>query len=444
MRKTMKICIRLAVILIVGASLAACSNLGKKSTSKSNQDATTTLRFWWWGNDDRNQATLKMIKNFEAENPTIKVKGEYVGFGSLEEKVTTMLAGGEQTTPDIIQLDRNQVARFSTDGKGFYDLNKIKSLDLSGYDKDFLKLGEFAGVQNGIPLGKNVVAVLFNKTAFEKNGVAIPKTWDDLKEAAKKFPEGSFPLAVPQPHLATGIYLQQKTGKTEFDDKGNMNYSKADYKEAIAWYMDMVKAGAFNSRKDYLENVGSEPASLANTTKFIKGEYAGVLEWTGGVMANEQSLKETGQELLVGDMLKNPDAKGTYSIAKATFLFSISQFEKNPEAAGEFLNDFLNGSKANEILGVSRGVPASKKAAEVLVDKDAIQGAVKEAYDYSQNVDVLNETIFFEDSAIQSILGDVLESIELKGMSVDEGADTLYNGIKGKLEHLKKTYNLDK
>lgn len=41
-----------------------------------------------------------------------------------------------------------------------------------------------------------------------------------------------------------------------------MNYSKEQYKEALQWYTEMVEAGAFNSRKDYLENVGTEPVSL--------------------------------------------------------------------------------------------------------------------------------------------------------------------------------------
>src|SRR5699024_3592733 len=119
----------------------------------------------------RHEATNTMIKNFEEKNPDIKVKGEYVGFGSLDEKITTMITGGESTTPDVIQMDRAQVARFSTDGTGFYDLNKIENIDLSTYDPEFLETGQFGGIQNGIPLGKNVVSVFLNKTTYDEYDV---------------------------------------------------------------------------------------------------------------------------------------------------------------------------------------------------------------------------------------------------------------------------------
>ncbi|MFY1067209.1 ABC transporter substrate-binding protein [Enterococcus sp. AD013-P3] len=440
MKKWKKIGITLLTALTMTGALTACGSAKKDSASS---DGDVTLRFWWWGNDDRHQATLNMIKNFEKENPDTKIKAEYVGFGSLEEKVTTMLTGGEATTPDIIQLDRAQVARFSPDGDGFYDLSKIKEIDLSTYDEEFLKTGQFNGVQNGIPLGKNVVSVLFNKTAFDKLGVEIPKTWDELKEAAAKFPDGSYPLVLPTPRFGTGIYLQQMTGETEFDEKGNMNYNKEDYKAALKWYMEMVDAGAFNSRKDYLENVGTEPVSLAQNAKFIKGEYAGVLEWTGGIAGNEQALKDADQELIVADMLKNDDAKGAFSIAKPTFLLAISKFEKNPEQAGKFVNDFINGKEANEILGVTRGVPASKDAAQTLIDADMIQGAVKQGYEYSQNVESLNETVFYEDATLQTILSDALENMELNGLSLDDATDYVYTKTQEQAEKLKSTYKLN-
>lgn len=443
MKKNKKVFKTLLVGTVLTALLGACGNTtdgSKESSTKSD----VTLRFWWWGNDDRHKATNNMIGNFEENNPGIKVTGEYVGFDSLEEKLTTMIAGGKSTTPDIIQMDRGQVARFSTDGKGFYDLEQIKEIDLSSYDPEFLETGKFAGIQNGIPLGKNVVSVILNKTAYDKVGADLPTSWDDLKEIAKKFPEGSYPLVLPTPRFGTGIYLQQMTGKTEFDDSGNMNYTKEEYKKALEWYMEMVDAGAFNTRKDYLENVGNDPKSLAQNAKFINGEYAGVLEWTGGVAGNEQALLETDQELVVlPDMLKNSDAKGSYSIAKPTFLLTVSKHAENTEAVGKFVNDFINGKEANELLGVTRGVPASSKASQVLIDADMIQGAVKEAFEYSNNVDVLNSTVFYEDATLQTILSDALENMQLKGQSLDDATDYVYTKTKEQVEKLKTTYKLN-
>lgn len=440
---------KLGIGLVTGlAALTLLTACGGDNSSGSNDSADSggdvNLRFWWWGNDDRHQATLSMIENFEENNPGVTIEAEYVGFGSLEEKVTTMLTGGASTTPDIIQMDRGQVARFSPNGDGFYDLSKIDGLDLSTYDSEFLETGQFNGVQNGVPLGKNVVTVLLNKTAFDEVGAEIPTSWDELKEAAALFPDGSYPLVVPTPRFATGIYLQQMTGETEFDDKGDMNYTQDQYKEALEWYMEMIDARAFCSRKDYLENVGTEPVSLAQNSKFISGDYAGVLEWTGGIAGNEQALTESGQELIVlDDMLKNSDAKGSYTISKPTFLMVISKHEENPEQAGAFLNDFINGEEANKILGVTRGVPASSAAAETLVEDGQIVGAVEQGYEYSQNVESLNETVFYEDSTLQTILSDAVENMELNDLSLDDAAEYVFTNTKQQADSLKTTYELN-
>ena len=124
-------------------------------------------------------------------------------------------------------------------------------------------------------------------------------------------------------------------------------------------------------------------------------------------------------------------------------MIAVSKFEKNTEEVGKFVNDFINGKKANEILGVTRGVPASKEAAQTLVDADMIQGAVKQGYEYSQNVESLNETVFYEDATLQTILSDALENMELKGLSLDDAADYVYTKTQEQAEKLKATYKLD-
>ena len=69
-------------------SLAACG--GSTSTAASATESTAastsaasaaegdiTLRFAWWGGDERANATLEVIKQFEAANPNIHIEAEY-------------------------------------------------------------------------------------------------------------------------------------------------------------------------------------------------------------------------------------------------------------------------------------------------------------------------------------------------------------------------------
>lgn len=189
------------------------------------------IRVSWWGNDDRHQLTLETIKKFEELNPDTKIKPEYSGFGSLVENFTTQFAGG--TEADVMIVLYNWIDQFSPNGDGFYDINELKDIiDLSQFDEEFLKFGESNGILQGIAQVENVLIIAMNKTILDKLGSEIPTTWDEYKEIAKKLPEGSFLLVSPTPKFAATLYLQQKTGKPEFDVNGNMNYSEEDYKEA--------------------------------------------------------------------------------------------------------------------------------------------------------------------------------------------------------------------
>ena len=72
----------------------------KDSTDTSGSEAT--LRFSWWGGDERHEATLAVIEQYQNENTGISIEGEYSGWDGYLEKLTTQLAAG--TAPDIIQI----------------------------------------------------------------------------------------------------------------------------------------------------------------------------------------------------------------------------------------------------------------------------------------------------------------------------------------------------
>ncbi|MBF6978546.1 carbohydrate ABC transporter substrate-binding protein [Aerococcaceae bacterium zg-BR22] len=420
----------------IGKMVAALSMCVSLSTSVT-ANAKDTVRFSWWGNDDRHQLTLSAIEKFKELNPDIDVKAEYSGFGSLLENFTTQFAGG--TEADLITVLYNWIGQFSPEGDGFYNLEELKDIiDLSQYDEEALKFGYSNGVLQGIPHGQNVLVIALNKTVFDKAGVEIPKTWDEYKEAASKLPKGSFALVAPTPKFAVTLYLQQKTGLTEFDEKGKLNYTEEDYKEAMAWYKDLVDSGVFVSRQSYLDNVGTEPVSVAQNAKFISGEYAGVLEWNGGLASNAATLEETGQELVIAPLPVIENAKFEGTMSKPTMLFSISKNTKSPEAAAKLLNFILNDPEGVKLMGVSRGIPLSKIAAETLEREGMISGVVKEGYEYGLEVPKLQQTSFYEDGTLLNIFQTQMEAYELGQLTLEEAAHEVFEQTKAQAEVLAK------
>ena len=77
------------------------ASAGGEITDKSSSDEDITLRFAWWGGDERNEATLKVIEQFEATHPNITIEAEYGGSDGYHDKLATQLASG--TAADIVQ-----------------------------------------------------------------------------------------------------------------------------------------------------------------------------------------------------------------------------------------------------------------------------------------------------------------------------------------------------
>lgn len=440
MKKWQKVALSAVTVLSVVTLAAGCS-AGKKNKATSDNKGSVQISFSWWGNDDRHKATQDMINGFEKEHKDIKVKGGPSGFGDLDQVFTTRYAGN--TFADVTTLLYNWVPQFGQNG-GFYDLSTIKSLDLSTYDKDFLKFGQVDGKQVAVPYGQNTLVMYVNKTAYERNGIDVAslKTWDDYAAAAKKLPEGSFMIASPTWRFPVTNWLQQKTGKAEFDEKGDLNWSEQDYLDGMTWYKEMADAHVFVSRKDYLENVGTEPVSLATNKKWLDGEYGGGIGWNAGITSDYESLKEVGDELVIVDYPIAKGGKKVNLLSKPSLLFGVKKNEKNPEQVGTFLNDFLNGEEANKTLGLSRGIPASSKAVDVLTKDGKLTGFMKDGFDYAQDAVKINETPFYEDGTLTTIYTTEIEAVELGKTDLKIAAKNVYTKTKDQAAKLAKDYKL--
>lgn len=432
----------LAFVSLLSVSILATGcNAGRKKTDTTAKDGTVEISFSWWGNDDRHKATQDMIKEFESEHPDISVKGEPSGFGDLDQAFTTRYAGN--TLADITTLLYNWVPQFGQND-GFYNLDSIDTLDLSTYDPDFLKFGQVEGKQVAVPYGENTLVMYLNKSEYERNGIDVStlKTWDDYVEAAKKLPEGSYCLVSPTWRFPVTIWLQQKTGKAEFDEKGNMNWTEQDYLDGMTWYKEMADARVFVSRQDYLENVGTEPVSLATNKKWLEGQYAGGIGWNAGITSDYESLKEIGDELIIVDY---PIAEGGTEVnlmSKPSLLFAVRKNVEHPEEVGTFLNEFLNGKEANKTLGLSRGIPASSAAVEALTEDGQLTGFMKEGYEYAQKAKKINQTPFYEDGTLTTIYTNEMEAVELGRTDLETAAHNVYTKTKEQAAKLAKDYKL--
>jgi len=385
MTKLNKKIISLSLAAIMGMTLVACGGNTKKAdegttpappteTVKPTESAEpVTLRFSWWGGDDRHEATLAAIQEFEVEHPNIKVEAEYGGWSGWQEKITTQILGKQEA--DLMQVNWNWLYLFSKNGDGFYNINELSDqIDLANYSPEVLEGMTIKGNLNGIPVSTTGRIFVYNEAIYEKAGVAIPESFADLYAAGAVFKEklgdDYYPLAGDRYTwtLLWRYYLEQKYGKEWIVDN-KLNYTQEELVDGYNFMLGLEEKHVIPGLKAIAS--GGAADAVENDPKWIDGHYAGTYEWDSAVAKWEASLAEG--KLVLGkfptDLGPNKSA-----ISKISLGFSISKNTKHPVEAAMLLSYLVEKEAGVKTLGLSRGIVSNKAAIAVLEGEGKLEG----------------------------------------------------------------------
>lgn len=133
-----------------------------------------------------------LCEEYHKENPNVKVTPVYAGsYADTRTKVQAAIKGGN--TPDLAIM-------FSIDLYSLLSMDAIADIDsfcttdadkewLNGFYDGFMMNSRDGETTYGIPWQRSTIVLYYNKDAFEAAGLdpeQPPKTWDELKEDAKK------------------------------------------------------------------------------------------------------------------------------------------------------------------------------------------------------------------------------------------------------------------
>ncbi|MCJ8240624.1 ABC transporter substrate-binding protein (plasmid) [Rhizobium sp. SSM4.3] len=385
------------------------------------------LRMSWWGGESRHVATQKAIEACGAKHGHT-VKGEFTGFDGYLEKLTTQMAG--RTEADIMQVNWPWLPLFSRSGEGFADLTKLTALDLSNWPETDLKAGSMNGVLQGVSVSTTGRVFFFNQTTFEKAGVAIPKTWEELFEATatikQKLGEDyyTFNAVKETAQLVVTLAVVQKTGKDLVDPATNrVAWTPEELAAGISFLGKLVEAKAIRSQK---EEAADGNVNLFEKPAWSEGKIAGSYEWDSTYSKYADPLKE-GQVLAPSAMLKFADSVTDGVYRKPSMVFSISRNSKNPEAAAQILNCLLNEPEGVDALGTSRGLPASKAAAARLGDSGEAEVRAANAIVMAASGPLVSP--FNEHPEIRAAFIDTLEEYAYGQISAEDGAQQIIDTV---------------
>jgi oligogalacturonide transport system substrate-binding protein len=399
------------------------------ATSLAQTAGAADLRMSWWGGDSRHKATQAALKAC-GDKHGHTVAAEFTGWDGHLEKVTTQIAGG--TEADIMQINWPWLPLFSIKGDGFADLSKYsKIIDLSQWAPEELAAGSMNGKLNGLSVSTTGRVFMFNKTALDKAGVPVPKTWDELFAAAKQLKTKVGPDAYPMNAvketavLLISLYATQNTGKDLVDPATKkVAWTQEELAKAIDFYGKMVSEGVVVSQKD---NAAEGNLNLFESPKWADGRISGSYEWDSTFSKYADPLK--GQVLQPVGILKNADAKTEGVYRKPSMVFSISKRSKNPEAAAQIINCLLNEPEGITALGTSRGLPASKIAAKMLTDAGKIEPQIVAAHDIIMKATGPTVSPLNEHPEIRAVFLDTLEEYAYEQLDSKEAAEQIIDGV---------------
>lgn len=364
----MKTLHRIAASAAALALFLECGCSQKQSVTSQHEQTEITLS--WWGNDNRTEYTLQAVQLFETQHPEIKVKCSYSEWSGYEARSRIRMVS--DTEADVMQINVGWLDQFSADGSGYYDLNKVSdSLDLSNFPEDILRFGTRNNVLNAIPIAMNAETVYINKTIFNKYGLDVPKTWDDMFDCAKVLSKDNiYPLsgASKAVWLYAITYTEQSTGVSFLDEKNNFAFTPAEWEVAIDFYIRMVNEKVIPQIENF-KKVNIE-----------KGEYAGSIAWVSDAINYFGTSINKGDEVIAADYTAfSPDESGAGWYEKPATLYAISKNTVHPREAALLLDFMLNSSDMALLQGVEKGIPISKSALGHLDKAGMLSGLQYEA-----------------------------------------------------------------
>ncbi|MET0871194.1 MAG: extracellular solute-binding protein [Paeniglutamicibacter terrestris] len=396
--------------------LTSCGFGGASSTSSSEPGASgtvTTLTMLAPTYSDGTKALwTKVIKDFEAANPDVKVNLETQSWENVEGVLKTKIQGNK--APDI--YNGGAFAEFAAEGLLAPTSDVASEATIADFQESFAENEKVDGTQYGLPLIASARALFYNKSLMEEAGVAsVPTTWDELYSAAKAVSEKTkadgygMPLGNEEAQGESLIWFAGNGGN--FGDGSNIAVDTPANVEAAEFMKKMIDDGV--TQKDA---GATQRTPMLNT--FIQGKlgFAYALPQTVG------QIKKENPKLKYG-IAPVPTKTGTpATLGVADRLMSFKNDGSKTAAVKKFMDYFFSADVYTNWVSTEGFLPTTKSGSEKLVSDETLKPFL----------DMLPNAVFYPttnaawnatDGAFKSLMGqiatgksaaDVLKEIQAK------------------------------
>ncbi|QNE17203.1 ABC transporter substrate-binding protein [Kribbella qitaiheensis] len=218
--------------------LAACGGNGG-SSSTSSGDSVKSLSILDYYNNDPDKALVQKGLDSCATKLGITIQRETVPGDTLIQKV--LQQASSKTLPDVLMLDNPDVQQIAATG-ALAPLNDL-GVSADGFAKGIVDATSYDGKLYGLAPVVNTIALFYNTQMLADAGVQPPKTWDELKAAAKKLTQpGRYGIAFNANATYEGAWQFLPAMWTNGGDETDLNTPQVS--EALQLWVDLVQSGS--------------------------------------------------------------------------------------------------------------------------------------------------------------------------------------------------------
>ncbi|MDC7236634.1 MAG: sugar ABC transporter substrate-binding protein [Sphaerochaetaceae bacterium] len=374
------------------------------ASGQKEESGEKVLKLVGWSTTPQEKEYVQSrIDLFEAENPNVKVEWEILA-NEYNETLQIQIASGKG--PDVFYLDASWASMFIEN----YALSPIDDYisqsTIDGFYPSTLDAFRDDSNLYGLAKDMNTLVLYYDELAFEKYGMSVPTTWDELLETSKTF--------AAMDEYEAGIVLRTdfarfypfilQNGGSILDEDGNPNWTDKAVVDAFDYYFnDLIGSGAAKTNKDFNgENEG------ALTTKKVPMMISG--GWATAY------LNENGKDI-EWKMTKLPKGKSEKTVL-FTVAYVMNKNANDQELAASFI-DFMTSEKSQRmVVDSGLAVPTRQAVADYYIEKNPTLGANPEQ---AKNAKVYNLGVHTPKIAdLMSAAGD---KIRLQGMSAQQALE---------------------
>ncbi|GAB2986410.1 sugar ABC transporter substrate-binding protein [Streptomyces pseudoechinosporeus] len=384
-RTTSRLMRGIAVLSVLALGATACGDsddsAGNEPVSADDMQAALekggTVTVWAW------EPTLKTVAaDFEKKYPKVKINLVAERSGDKHYTALTNAISAEKGVPDVAQVEYFALSQYALT-KGLSDLAPFGADKL----KDKYTPGPWNAVNEGdavygLPMDSGPMAMFYNKAVFDKHKVAVPTTWDEYVDAARKlhkadpkvyiaadagdagFTTSALWQAGSRPYKVDGTNV-----KVDFSDAKAKKYTDTwqpliDEKlvaPITGWTDDWYK-GLGDGTLATLTTGAWMPANFVTGVPQASGDWraAPMPAWTKG---DKASAENGGSSLALPTLGKNKELAYAFTeyansgegvqtrIDEGAFPATKAELESPEFQSKEF--EYFGGQKANEIFAES-------------------------------------------------------------------------------------------